>query len=104
MLADHIILGAESLGAAVDSIYLNGLNIKPCQGCYACQKEGSHGCLVVDDDMQDIYSKITEADALFIASPVYWFTVSAQTKIFMDRCMALFEKKWGRSCRTFIAF
>ena len=88
VLANQIILGAESQGATVESVRLNGLNIKPCQGCYACQGEDSKGC-AVDDDMQDIYSKIIEADALIIASPVYWFTMSAQTKIFMDRCLAL---------------
>jgi len=91
LLANHIILGAESRGAIIESIYLNGLNIKPCQGCYACQEEDSKGC-AVDDDMQGIYPKITEADALIIASPVYWFTMSAQTKIFMDRCIATYNE------------
>ncbi len=91
LLANHIILGAESRGAIIESIYLNGLNIKPCQGCYACQEENSRGC-AVDDDMQGIYPKITEADALIIASPVYWFTMSAQTKIFMDRCIATYNE------------
>jgi len=91
LLANHIILGAESEGATVESICLNGLNIKPCQGCYACQVEGSKGC-IVDDDMQSLYPKIIEADAFIIASPVYWFTMSAQTKIFMDRCMAVFDE------------
>jgi len=84
-------MGAESRGAIIESIYLNGLNIKPCQGCYACQEENSKGC-AVDDDMQGIYPKITEADALIIASPVYWFTMSAQTKIFMDRCIATYNE------------
>jgi multimeric flavodoxin WrbA len=96
LLANHIMLGAESKGAAVESIYLNGLNIKPCQGCYACQEEGSKGC-VVDDDMQDVYSKVVEADALIIASPVYWFTMSAQTKVFMDRCIALYNENHDES-------
>ncbi|MCF8070088.1 MAG: flavodoxin family protein [Desulfobacterales bacterium] len=91
LLANHITLGAESQGASVESIYLNGLNIKPCQGCYACQKDDSKGC-AVDDDMQDIYPKVLEADALIIASPVYWFNMSAQIKIFMDRCFALFNE------------
>lgn len=91
LLANHIIAGAESEGATVESVYLNGQNIKPCQGCYACQEEGSKGC-IIDDDMQDLYSKIIKADALIIASPVYWFTMSAQTKIFMDRCMALYNE------------
>jgi multimeric flavodoxin WrbA len=39
--------------------------------------------------MQKIYPKLIKADAWVIASPVYWFTMSAQTKIFMDRCYAL---------------
>ncbi len=96
LLANHIILGAESKGATVESIYLNGLNIKPCQGCYVCQDEDSKGC-AVEDDMQAIYSKIIEADALIIASPVYWFTMSAQTKIFMDRCLALYNENHEKS-------
>jgi multimeric flavodoxin WrbA len=92
LLANHILSGAESQGASIESIYLNGMNIKPCQGCYACQMEDSKGC-VIKDDMQEIYPKIIEADALVIASPVYWFTMSAQTKIFIDRCMALYNEK-----------
>ena len=91
VLANQIILGAESKGAEVETVYLNDLSIKPCQGCYACQEENSRGC-AVDDDMQGIYPKITEADALIIASPVYWFTMSAQTKIFMDRCIATYNE------------
>ena len=39
--------------------------------------------------MRDLYPKLRQADALVIASPIYWFTVSAQTKLFMDRCYAL---------------
>jgi len=94
--ADHILLGAESKGAIVESVYLNGLNIKPCQGCYACQEEDGQGC-VIDDDMQAVYSKVSEADALIIASPVYWFTMSAQTKIFVDRCIALYREDHAES-------
>ncbi|MCF8070391.1 MAG: flavodoxin family protein [Desulfobacterales bacterium] len=90
LLAKHIILGAKSQGASVESIYLNGLNLKPCQGCYTCKKKDSKGC-AVDDDMQDIYPKVIEADALIIASPVYWFNMSAQIKIFLDRCYALYN-------------
>jgi len=96
LLANQIILGAESKGATVESIYLNGLNIKPCQGCYACQEEDSKGC-VIEDDMQGIHSKIIEANALIIASPVYWFNMSAQTKIFMDRCIALYNENHEKS-------
>ena len=92
-LANQIVKGAESAGAEVETIYLNGLKIRPCQGCYACKKEGSKGC-VVDDDMQSLYPKIVASDALVIATPVYWFNMTAQTKIFMDRCQSLWVKKY----------
>jgi multimeric flavodoxin WrbA len=91
VLAKQIIHGVESVGAKVETVYLNGLNIKPCQGCYACQKKNSTGC-AVDDDMQSLYPKLKESDAWIIASPVYWFSMSAQTKIFMDRCFALWNE------------
>ncbi|MBW2297746.1 MAG: flavodoxin family protein [Deltaproteobacteria bacterium] len=89
-LAQQITKGAESAGAKVETIYLNGLNIKPCQGCYACKKKDSKGC-VVDDDMQSLYPKMIASDAWVIATPVYWFNMTAQTKIFMDRCFGLFD-------------
>ena len=89
-LAKQIVKGAESAGAEVDTVYLNGLNIKPCQGCYGCRRQDSQGC-VVDDDMQALYPKIKSSDAMVIATPVYWFTMTAQTKIFMDRCFGLFD-------------
>lgn len=86
-LANQIIKGAESWGAEVETILLNSLKIAPCQSCYACQKPDRIGC-AVDDDMQSIYPKLIEADSWVIASPVYWFTMSAQTKLFLDRCFA----------------
>ena len=42
--------------------------------------------------MQALYPKLVESDAWIIASPVYWFSMSAQTKIFMDRCFALWNQ------------
>jgi len=90
VLAQQIIRGVESVGAKAETVYLNGLNIKPCQGCYSCKKKDSSGC-AVDDDMQALYPKLHESDAWVIASPVHFFNMSAQTKIFLDRCFALFN-------------
>ncbi len=87
-LADQIIKGAVAEKATVESVYLHGLQISACQACMKCQRKRSAGC-ATQDDMQDIYRKLVEADAWVIASPVYWFTMSAQTKLFMDRCFAL---------------
>ena len=87
-LAERIIKGAEAAGATVERVYLHSQNIAPCNACYGCQKKDSKGC-VIDDDMQPIYKKLVESYAWVIASPVYWFTMSAQTKLFLDRCFAL---------------
>ena len=91
-LAERIIKGAETAGAMVERVYLHGQDIAPCNACYACRKEDVKGC-VIKDDMQPIYKKLVESNAWVIASPVYWFTMSAQTKLFMDRCFALLGYK-----------
>jgi len=92
-LAEQVVKGAESVGAVAERIYLHDKNISPCQACYACQRPDSSGC-AIDDEMQPIYKKLIDADGWIIASPVYWFTMSAQTKLFMDRALfALFGYK-----------
>ena len=87
-LAAQVAEGAIAQGAEVETVYLNGLDIKPCQGCEKCQEDSFIGC-AIDDDMASLHSKLREADALVIASPIYWFNVSAQTKIFIDRLYAV---------------
>lgn len=87
LLAEEILKGAESKSAEVEIVRLSGLDIKPCRGCYACAKEGSKGC-IQRDDMSSLYPKIAEADLLVLATPVYFFNMSGQLKIFLDRCLA----------------
>jgi len=87
-LAKQVAAGAEAAGAEIESFYLHGMNIQPCTACDACREERDKDC-VIDDDMEILYAKLRQADALVIASPIYWFTVSAQTKLFMDRWYAL---------------
>ena len=87
-LAERIINGAESAGAITETVYLHGLDISPCQGCLTCQKKDSKGC-AIDDDMQSIYPKLIESQNWVLACPVYWFNMSAQMKLFMDRMFAL---------------
>ena len=94
ILAQEIAAGAESVGAVVETLYINGMDIKACQACWTCQKEESKGC-PIDDDMQTIYQKLSEADSWVIASPVHWFNMSTQTKLWLDRCFAL--QKYGEN-------
>ncbi len=88
VLAEQVGAGASSGGATVKSIILHDLNIKPCRGCRNCQKEEANGC-VINDDMQDMYPLLREADVIVLASPVYWFTFSAQLKLCIDRWYAV---------------
>ncbi len=101
-LANQIVAGAESAGATAEKIFLHGKDISPCQACYACQQPDSKGC-AIDDEMQPIYGKLIAADGWVIASPVYWFSMSAQTKLFLDRCFALpaYKKDAFTFCKAF---
>jgi multimeric flavodoxin WrbA len=87
-LADALADAARDAGATVESFYLHGMDIRPCNACDSCHEHTDKDC-VVKDDMRKLYPKLREADAVVVASPIYWFTVSAQTKLFMDRCYAL---------------
>jgi multimeric flavodoxin WrbA len=60
------------------------MDIKPCSACGACQKRKRGDC-VIKDDMRRFYPRLKACDALVMASPIYWMTVSAQTKLFLDR-------------------
>ena len=93
LLADQVFAGAKEAGAEVESVYLHGMNIQPCDACDVCQ-DGYEGC-IIEDDMQSLYPKLTEADAIVIASPIYWFTISAQTKLCIDRWYALESEDWN---------
>lgn len=85
-LADQVAAGAEEAGATVEIFDLHGMDIRPCDGCDFCQ--GSGEC-VINDDMQLLYPVLRQADAIVIASPIYWFTISAQTKLCIDRWYAI---------------
>jgi len=88
ILADQVAAGAEAAGATVESFYLHGMDIQPCDACDSCQGLAAIDC-VIEDDMQTLYPKLRTADAVVYASPIYWFTVSAQMKLFMDRCYGM---------------
>ena len=87
ILANRAMEGMKAVGGTYEVFYLHGMNIHPCQACDSCKQDNLNEC-VVDDDMQLIYPKLVEADAILISSPIYMFTISAQMKLFMDRCYA----------------
>lgn len=78
-------------GGQVDYIRLNKLNIRPCQGCGGCEKDGN---CVLKDDMTDIYPLVDAADRILLVSPVYFYGITAQCKLFGDRLQARWARKY----------
>jgi len=68
-----------------------------CDGCDACHATDHSDC-VIGDDMDILYPKLRDADAIVVASPIYWFTMSAQAKLCIDRWYAL-ETSQGSALR-----
>jgi multimeric flavodoxin WrbA len=87
-LADQAAAGAREAGALVESFYLQNMNIQACDGCDACLDSGE---CIIPDDMQALYPKVLAADAIILASPIYWFNFTAQLKTCIDRWYALWN-------------
>ena len=83
--------GARSQGAEVKTIVLNDLEIAPCQHCDACLEAGE--CRI-EDDMPMVYRELEKADRIVLASPLHFMGVTAQTKATIDRCQALWARKY----------
>lgn len=91
-LAKAVVQGLEEGGSTTEFIRLNTLSIRACQGCGGCDKTGE---CVIKDDMQEVYEKVDGADRVLLVTPVYFYTVSAQLKLFMDRIQARWSRKYN---------
>jgi multimeric flavodoxin WrbA len=83
ILVRETLRGAASEGAETAYIFLNELDIMPCQ---ACGQSPDDGYCFFNDGMDIIYEKFDRCDAIVVGSPIYFDSVSAQTKLFIDRC------------------
>jgi multimeric flavodoxin WrbA len=90
-LLKHAVRGAVDAGAQVNEIILRDLKMSPCLEIYACKKEGR---CAIKDDFHQVVDQILSAKGLILASPIFFYTVSAHTKILMDRCQSLWVKKY----------
>ena len=91
LLLDEVLRGAVSRGAEVKTVVLNDLKITPCQHCDACLETGR--CRI-EDDMQMIYHELEQADRVVLASPIQFMGPTAQMKAMIDRCQALWARKY----------
>jgi multimeric flavodoxin WrbA len=91
--------GAHSKGAQVEIIQTASLKYKVngCTSCRACQKRDKYEC-VIDDDAKPVLVKMTQADVIVMATPLYFFAASAQLKSIIDRMFSLY--KWDNKAGT----
>jgi len=91
LLLNHAVQGALDTGAQVEKIVLRDLKMSPCLEIYGCKETGK---CVIQDDFQRISDQLLSREGLMLASPIFFYTVSAHTKILMDRCQSLWVKKY----------
>ncbi len=87
-LVTRVLEGVESRGAKKEKIYLNDLEIKPCQGC---DKSPAPDYCFYKDGMETIYKALETADFLVVGTPAYYDSISAQLKLLIDRSNCLTE-------------
>ncbi len=86
LLLENVFGGARQLGADAELYRVAGKNISPCDGCGSCFRTGE---CHIRDDMQELYTKMLEADGIVFGTPVYFYNMTAQGKSAIDRTIAL---------------
>jgi multimeric flavodoxin WrbA len=82
LLTNELLRAAEQEGVETEVVRLAEYDLKPCDACLSCRK--TKKCKI-NDDGEKLFSKMMEADAVVLATPVYFGSCSPQTKIFIDR-------------------
>jgi len=90
VLTQELLEGVRQAGGSPEIIRLCDLKISPCISCGGCDKTGR---CVVEDDMIPLYEKIISIDKIIVSSPIFFYGVTAQTKAFIDRTQALWNRK-----------
>ncbi len=89
LLARQFEKGASENKYHIDFVKLRELKINYCLGCYACEKLGH---CVQKDDMNETFKKMLDADVILFATPTYFYSMSGQLKVFIDRCVQNYTK------------
>lgn len=91
LLVSAFLESAEGLGARTLRVDVARKTISPCLGCGTCEREGF---CPIDDDMQEMYALLWEADVVVMATPVFFYGPSAQLKALIDRSQALWARRY----------
>jgi multimeric flavodoxin WrbA len=90
LILDSALEGAQQQGADIKRIYVRKLHISGCVECGGCESTGK---CVIQDDMQDVYPLLSDADIIILSSPIFFYGLSSQLKALIDRAQALWSRK-----------
>jgi len=88
-LLDALVCGVEAAGGRAVKLVAAEAGARPCRGCNACSRDGA---CIQRDGMDSVYAQVDAADAVAVATPVFFATVPAVLKIIFDRC----QPYWAR--------
>lgn len=100
LLCDQFTAGAQQAGHHAEKVFLRDHKINYCLGCGACNS--THRC-VQKDDMSALLEKMVNADVIALATPVYFYTMDAQMKTFIDRCVARYTEMKNKEVYFIVA-
>lgn len=89
LLCEQFQAGAQAAGHMVDLVRIMDKNIGFCRACDGCMRNG--GICVLRDDMAEILQLFQQADVLVLATPIYFYGISAQMKTFIDRTYPVWQ-------------
>ena len=92
-LLDSALKGAEDAGCMVEKIEIASFDFQSCMEMLFCK---DHNTCILDDDMQQLYPKFKDLDALIIATPVMTMGIPGKLKSMMDRFQVFFMAKYVR--------
>jgi multimeric flavodoxin WrbA len=91
LLLKRAVEGVRETGVEVEEVVLRDLKMSPCLEIYGCRKTGR---CVIRDDFQHVHDQMQACRGLMLASPIFFYSLSAHTKILIDRCQSLWVKKY----------
>jgi len=91
LLLEAALRAAAGAGALVEKLRISRLQIAPCRECDDCRKDG---VCAIRDDMDSLGSKLLTADAVIIASPIFFYGLPGQLKALIDRAQAYWMRKY----------
>lgn len=85
-ILEEVLKGAEAEGAKAELYSASGKTLNGCLSCYGCSETGR---CVQQDDMNDLYSRMMDADGIVFGTPIYYYGMTAQAKAVIDRTFSL---------------